>query len=96
MAWHRRLIALRRSVPELADGDRHAVRVHCAAETDDRLLLIERGPVTVAVNVSTVSQQTRLSGAGMPSPTGILAAWGPVTLDDGVLTVPGRGVAVVG
>lgn len=95
VAWHRSLIELRRSVPALADGDRRAVRVRLAPDTADGLLLIERGPVMVAVNLSTTAQQARVdSGAGAAST--VLAAWGGVTLDDGVLTVPGRGVAVVG
>jgi maltooligosyltrehalose trehalohydrolase len=49
LAWHRRLIALRRGSPDLADGrmDRVGVRV----DEDARWLVVERGAVTVVVNL---------------------------------------------
>ncbi len=52
LAWHRSLIALRRSTPELADGrlDRVVVEV----STDDGWLLLIRGAFTVVANFAMV------------------------------------------
>ena len=48
LAWYRSLLALRREILELRDGDRAAVRV----DGDGRsLLAVERGPVRVAANL---------------------------------------------
>jgi maltooligosyltrehalose trehalohydrolase len=48
LEWYRSLIRLRRSTPELVDGDREAVRVE--HDEDARWLRMDRGPVTVACN----------------------------------------------
>lgn len=50
LAWYRDLIALRRSEPALRDGDLAAVRI--AHDPDGRFLL-ERGPISLAVNLGT-------------------------------------------
>ncbi|WP_066462272.1 malto-oligosyltrehalose trehalohydrolase [Sanguibacter suarezii] len=89
LSWHRRLVELRRTVPALSSGDRGTVRVH--AGPGEGLLIVERGPVTVAVNLAPSAQRTPLPAGG-----DILASWGESTVADAVLTVPGRGVAVVG
>lgn len=91
VSWHRRLIELRRTVPALSDGDRAAVQVRAASGAGEGLLLVGRGPVTVALNLSPTP-----ASATLPAGGSVLASWGPCTLADGVLTVPGRGVAVVG
>ena len=48
--WHRDLIALRRETPELSDGRRDLVDVAC--DDDAGWLVMTRGPITVAINVS--------------------------------------------
>ena len=48
LAWYRSLIALRRSTPELTDGDRSAVTVDGVA---DGRLTVRRGPITVVANL---------------------------------------------
>jgi maltooligosyltrehalose trehalohydrolase len=50
LAWYRRLIALRRTTPELLDG--RLDRVHARVAGD--VLTVERGPVTVRANVRTL------------------------------------------
>jgi len=57
--WHRRLIQLRRTWPVLTDGCLNSVRVR----HDERWLTIERGPLTVACNLSAAPQKA-------PLPTG--------------------------
>jgi maltooligosyltrehalose trehalohydrolase len=51
LEWHRALIRLRRGVPALSDGRMGAQAVRTRFSEDERWLVIERGPVTVACNV---------------------------------------------
>ena len=88
LAWHRTLIELRRTVPDLASGDRGAVNVILAA--DGGLLVVTRGTVTIAFNLSATTQ------SGPMARGTLLASWGPAELAGGMLVVPARGVAVVG
>ena len=57
--WYRSLIALRREIGELRDGDRSAVRV-----TGDAggLITVERGPVRLTANLGTVPVEVEVSG----------------------------------
>ena len=48
--WHRSLVALRRSRPELTDGRRDLLRV--AYDEAERWLVMERGSISVACNLS--------------------------------------------
>ncbi len=61
LAWHRELIALRRSRPELSDADRAAVTV--AFDEDARWLTVRRGSVLVAVNLAETGQAVPTPGA---------------------------------
>ncbi len=54
LSWHRDLLALRRSRPELTDGDRLAVDV--AYDEFDRWLVVRRGGVAVACNLAATPQ----------------------------------------
>jgi maltooligosyltrehalose trehalohydrolase len=56
--WYRRLIALRRARPSLADGDPAGVRVHF--DEDARWLVMERGELTVACNFGEGRQRVPL------------------------------------
>ncbi|MBU6424473.1 MAG: malto-oligosyltrehalose trehalohydrolase, partial [Chloroflexi bacterium] len=49
LAWYRRLIALRREVPELRDGRRDLA--HVAFDEEQRWLAMRRGPVTLAFSL---------------------------------------------
>jgi maltooligosyltrehalose trehalohydrolase len=49
--WHRRLIALRRALPELRSGNLRQVRVK--ADDEGRWLVVHRGPIVIACNLST-------------------------------------------
>ncbi|MGH2807804.1 MAG: malto-oligosyltrehalose trehalohydrolase [Actinomycetota bacterium] len=54
LEWHRRLIELRKETPALADGRRDLVR----ARADGDVLVIERGPVTIACNLGGEAAET--------------------------------------
>jgi maltooligosyltrehalose trehalohydrolase len=58
LAWHRALIRLRRCIPTLSDGRLDDVRVQHDEEA--RRLIVERGPVTVACNLSAAVQHLPL------------------------------------
>ncbi len=87
--WYRRLLALRRGRPELTDGrlDRVRVRYDDAA----RWLVMERGAVTVATNLSA-------AGARVPvAPNGelLLASDGAVRIDGAHVLLPPESVAII-
>jgi maltooligosyltrehalose trehalohydrolase len=90
LQWYRSLIALRRELPELRDGDRSAVVVRGRA---DPLLTLQRGRVTVAAN---------LGGAPAPAPrpeaAEVRLAWPPElgarAEGAGSVTLPPDGVVV--
>ncbi|MBW3613025.1 MAG: DUF3459 domain-containing protein, partial [Chloroflexi bacterium] len=59
LAWYRSLIALRRRIPELRDGDRSAVRV--TGDVHGRFT-VERGPVRLVANLGRVPVEVDVSG----------------------------------
>ena len=79
LAWYRDLIALRRSRPELTDGRRDRVRV--SFDPDARWLVVQRGAVAVACNLSGESVIVPLSG----TPARVLLA-----SEDGSVHEPGK------
>jgi maltooligosyltrehalose trehalohydrolase len=87
LAWYRRLIALRRALPELTDGRLDAVRV--TADDAQGTLVVERGRVTIAVNVGDRT-------ASIDRPDGALALAYPDDIDPAAapLTLPPDSVAV--
>ncbi len=83
LKWYRSLIALRREIAELRDGDRHAVRVNGSS---DGLLTVERGPVRVVANLGRAGVDLELSGD-------VRLAWpadiGSVLPPDGIIITVG-------
>jgi maltooligosyltrehalose trehalohydrolase len=61
LEWHRALIALRREHPSLREGDYRAVRV--AADDEWQTLVIQRGDVVTACNLSSVHASIAVDGA---------------------------------
>jgi maltooligosyltrehalose trehalohydrolase len=55
LEWYRELVALRRSTPELRDGDLGRVQVEVAHD----MLVVRRGPVTVVANFGTLDVDVR-------------------------------------
>ena len=62
LAWHRDLLALRRSRPELSNGDRLAVEV--SYDESARWLVVRRGAVVVACNLSDRAQVVPVPDGG--------------------------------
>ena len=85
LAWHRSLIALRRSRPELRDGSFADVEVDEAART----LVMRRGAVTLIANLSP-TPATLFTGA-----TRLLLSSSSASLVGGLLTLPGESVAIL-
>ncbi|RIL07432.1 MAG: malto-oligosyltrehalose trehalohydrolase [Proteobacteria bacterium] len=89
--WHRRLIALRRSIPALADGSPGAARVRF--DETARWLCVARGPVRIACNLAAAEQWIPLQGEGRGS---LQLAWpAPPAFSDGGVRLAPDGVAVV-
>ncbi|MFD6418708.1 malto-oligosyltrehalose trehalohydrolase [Streptomyces sp. NPDC060194] len=91
LAWHRRLIALRRAHPDLTDPDLASVRV--AYDETARWIAFRRGDIRVVANFSKDAVEVPLGGES----TRVLAAWQPVELPgpDGVLTLPAESCALL-
>lgn len=106
LEWHRVLVALRRTVPDLASGDRHrtSLDVHDAPEPGDGpgwqgVLVLHRGDARVVANLAHAP-----SAVPVPSsrPLRVVAAWDggtvhPATAPDEplVVDVPARSVVVL-
>jgi maltooligosyltrehalose trehalohydrolase len=85
--WHRRLIALRKSVPILRDGTRPAVEI----DVERGLLAARRPGVDVLVNLGGAPA----SVATLPSADEVIASERGVGVADGQAELPGGSVAIV-
>lgn len=85
LAWHRELIALRRTLPDLTDPDLAAVRA--AFDEEGRWLAFRRGVLRVAVNLGGEAVEIPLGSNGRDR---VLASWEPVGAPgtDGMLRLP--------
>ncbi|WP_328394930.1 malto-oligosyltrehalose trehalohydrolase [Streptomyces sp. NBC_00390] len=90
LAWHRSLIALRRSLPDLTDPDLAAVKV--AYDEQARWLAYRRGDLRIAVNLAKEPARIPLGGGGR-----VTAAWGEVRAPgaDGALELPPESCVVL-
>ncbi|MGW2560449.1 malto-oligosyltrehalose trehalohydrolase [Streptomyces sp. NPDC001514] len=90
LAWHRELITLRRTQPDLSDPDLAAVRV--AYDEDARWFVFRRGDLRVAVNLAKAPATIPLGGGAR-----VLAVWDGVREPgaDGVLELPGESCVVL-
>lgn len=98
--WYRELVALRRSVPDLASGDLSATDLTWEGpDTADGpwqgVLVLHRGAARVVVNLTDTEARVPLpSGA----PLDVAAAWAPCTLEpaaDPHVVLPARSVVVL-
>ncbi len=87
--WYKKLIAFRRTTPDLTDPDLTHIRVHFSEE--DHWLILERGSITIAVSLAarpvTVEVRTGSSIA--------LASAPQIGIDKNLLTLPPDSVAVL-
>lgn len=89
LGWYRDLIRLRRTRPELTDP--RLDRVRCPFDEREGWLVVHRGSLRVAVNVSDAVRHVPLEG----TPGAVLLASAPVSFDGGRVALPGRSVAIV-
>jgi len=90
LAWYRELIALRRSRPELTDP--RLDRVRADHDDQDRWIVVHRGRLRIAANLSQSPQRLPLGARG----TGVLAASSPdVKLDGDTVAMPPATFAVI-
>ncbi|MGW7428798.1 malto-oligosyltrehalose trehalohydrolase [Streptomyces sp. NPDC054861] len=92
LAWHRELIALRRTLPDLTDPDLAAVRV--AYDEGGRWLAFRRGVLRIAVNLGKETAQIPLGSNGRDR---IVTAWEPVEAPgrDGALLLPAESAVIL-
>ncbi|MGH8991479.1 MAG: malto-oligosyltrehalose trehalohydrolase [Acidimicrobiia bacterium] len=92
LAWHRQLLALRRRLPDLSDGN--LARVRTIFDEEEGWLVMNRGAATVAANLSAERRFLPLP----PEPgVVLLASAGYIRLsNDGRLDMPPETVAVLG
>lgn len=102
LEWHRVLIALRRSEPDLASGDRSQVEVTwtgtSAEDGTPAVLVLRHGSVLTVLNLSDEEQDHVLDGAGSQPTAGraeILAAWDQAEVADDSLRLAPGAVAVL-
>ena len=89
LAWYRELIALRRRIPALTDG--RLDRVEVSFDEVAGWLVVERRPVTVAVNLG-----EDLCGVPVPPGARLAAASDPrVEITEGHVTLPPDTVAIL-
>jgi maltooligosyltrehalose trehalohydrolase len=88
--WHRRLIALRKATPELADPRLDLVQVQYDASA--RWVVVERGGLRVVCNLAGAEQSVPL---GLPATDVVLASAEVSVSVGGEVTLPGESVAVV-
>jgi maltooligosyltrehalose trehalohydrolase len=88
--WHRQLIALRRSQPDLTDG--RLDRVSCSSDEDARWLVLRRGSLAVACNLAEERRAVPLDGM----PTGVLLSSEPgFVFRAGEIELAGQSVAIL-
>ncbi|MFF9339914.1 MULTISPECIES: malto-oligosyltrehalose trehalohydrolase [unclassified Streptomyces] len=92
LAWHRELIALRRTLPDLTDPDLGGVRA--AFDEEARWLVFRRGDVRVAVNLGKEPAEIPLGSNGRDR---VLAAWEPTEppARDGLLRLAAESAVVL-
>lgn len=91
LAWHRRLIELRREIPALSDGCLEGV--HVKFNEAAKWFVVERGPVVVACNLSQVTQ--RVPAAVAPGSRLLLTSEDRVQLSQDAVELPPDSVAIL-
>jgi maltooligosyltrehalose trehalohydrolase len=91
LAWHSRLIQLRREIPALSDGRLERVRI--TFDENAKWFFVRRGPVVVACNLSDIARRVPV-GLGHGSKL-LLASQDDVQLSDGGVALPPDSVAIL-
>ena len=91
LAWHRRLIQLRREIPALSDGCVEEVRV--SFDETAKWLVVNRGPVVIACNLNQVTQ--RVPADIDPASRLLLTSADKVQLSQDTVELPSDSVAIL-
>ena len=91
LAWHRRLIELRREIPALSDGCLEGV--HVSFDVTAKWFVVKRGPVVVACNLNQVTQ--RVPAGIEPVSRLLLASEDKVQLSQDAVELPSDSVAIL-
>jgi maltooligosyltrehalose trehalohydrolase len=91
LAWHKDLIALRRRISALSDGDFN--EVHTTWDENEQWFCLHRGPVTVAANLG---PETRPVPVPAAATTILISSDGDAALGNGDVTLPPDSVAILG
>jgi maltooligosyltrehalose trehalohydrolase len=89
LGWYRDLIRLRRSCPELRDGELRNVRVFY--DEGARWLTMSRGRITLALSLASEPRDVGLS----PASRLVLASDGAIALNGTSLRLPPDSVAII-
>jgi maltooligosyltrehalose trehalohydrolase len=91
LEWHKALIALRRRLPELSDGNFD--EVHPTWDEDANWFCLTRGPITIACNLAAAAQPVPVPAEA----TAVLLASDPSAthLAAGAVTLPPDAVAII-
>jgi maltooligosyltrehalose trehalohydrolase len=87
--WHRRLIALRRTIPALSDG--RLDRVEVQFDERQQWLVLRRGPVAVACSLAKETQIVSMPFPGVP----LLASKAPCPADENGIALPPDSVVIL-
>lgn len=91
LAWHRRLIQLRREIPALSDGCLDGVRV--SFDETAKWLVVKRGPVVIACNLNQVTQRVPVDIE--PASRLLLTSADKVQLYQDTVELPADSVAIL-
>ena len=91
LAWHRRLIQLRREIPALSDGCVEEVRV--GFDETAKWFVVKRGPVVVACNLNQITQRVPVDID--PASRLLLTSADKVQLSQNTVELPPDSVAIL-
>jgi len=94
LAWHRALIRLRRTHPDLADDRLERIRVSFEETDTVRWLVVERGAVAIACNLTASGQ--RIVDPVLRGKALLLVSGAGVALQGAAIDLPGESVAILG
>ncbi len=89
--WYRRLIRLRAAIPELGDGK--LARVEVTYDEQQRWMVMDRGPISVAVNLG---EQARVVAVRTGSRRLLMASDELIALNANGVELPVDSVAIIG
>jgi maltooligosyltrehalose trehalohydrolase len=93
LEWHRRLIALRRKLPQLTDGRLDLIVTD--ASDEEQWLFVERGLVSIVANLADIPKRIPLR-EGRPESVLLASTEDLIEIDHDFVTLPPNSVAILG